>query len=397
MGGFLTGMLSGQAADLQGGGGLLSGLGDLFKNKLFLQYLSSAGGAMSNGQPVGGALNNVTQQQIQNTNYVDMLSKILGGKNPGTSAKIDDKGLTINMARETPVGVPGPDPGTTGIPKMMDSPMTPPVKSSNPAGVDVNPFVSGLPNFSASELAGLTPELITQALGFKANQEQSALEAEYKKKVMQQIDSQIQQDRDQAEIAKIKAEKIDPLDELNPIEVPGIGQLTNRQWNALPKEEQLYSIYAKTKDPKDRLLSRDEFRNMDPGAQEKFLRSLMKDPALKKFAMEFEKLKSTTINLSPFDQTTQRNQANAISDALSPEFETRVMKDYDVFSDPRYKKLKAQGISHSEAKTRAARLAAISKIDEALSQAYKNIGKTVTTDNKTGWFVDGKMVRAFPK
>jgi len=49
------------------------GLGNALQNKLILQYLSGIGGAMSAGQPVGPAMNAITQQNIQSQNLMKLL------------------------------------------------------------------------------------------------------------------------------------------------------------------------------------------------------------------------------------------------------------------------------------------------------------------------------------
>lgn len=394
--------------DVPSGGGFFGGVGDLFKNKLFLQYLNEAGKALAApkapGQTTAGnvinAVSGVTAQSGQNKNLVDIFSKMLGGQAPGTTAKIDDKGVTINLARETPVGQPGPNPGQTGVPSLTTS-------QSQLGGLQ-NPFVSGLPNFSASELAGLTPEMITQALGFRLNQQQAANEAAFKAQQLasenifrqaqiNEINSRIEQDREQAKIARMKAEAIDPLDKPFPIKVPELGEVTTRQWNALPKEEQMYSIYrANAKEGK--VLSREEYKNLDPTEKEKFLRSAMKDPKLMKAAKELAQAESTQINLSPFEETKQREGAQAVANVLSWDYPDKVMKDYDPVSNMnRIKEYQKKGMSFTDAQNKAAYVTKLKRMHEGIVQAYRSIGKEVTTDNKTGWFVDGKLVRAFPK
>jgi hypothetical protein len=83
-----------------GGGeaGGMGGLANLLQNKLFLQYLSSAGGALSKGDPAGGALDAVTQQNISSQNFAKLLAKMLSGNVPeGGAVKMTDKGLSLNV------------------------------------------------------------------------------------------------------------------------------------------------------------------------------------------------------------------------------------------------------------------------------------------------------------
>jgi|WetSurMetagenome_2_1015567.scaffolds.fasta_scaffold16852_4 hypothetical protein len=162
------------------------GLGSLFNNKLFLQFLGAAGNDLAN--KTGGANTmGVLNQSISSGDNLNLLRGILLGKHPGVNASIDDKGLKIGVQRATPVGQPGYDPGQTGVEPLdigggtveTSIPATTPTSQSNstqqssnqPSG-NYGPFSDSQLDFSGADLAGISPEMINQALGLKLQSEE---------------------------------------------------------------------------------------------------------------------------------------------------------------------------------------------------------------------------------
>ena len=160
---------------------------NLLQNQLFLQYLSGAGSALSAGEPIGPALNQVTQQQISSQNYMKMLQKMLG---KGVEFKSDAEGkatVTGELSKilgaeegedvfggqfadqkTQPLG--GASLQTPQLPATQNQQLNMPEKSGlNQGGIMslLNPSSSPLGNFSPSDLAGLTPKDISEALKFK--------------------------------------------------------------------------------------------------------------------------------------------------------------------------------------------------------------------------------------
>jgi hypothetical protein len=137
-------------------------VGKLFENKLFLQYLSGMGGAMSAGEPVGPALNQVTQQNISSQNYMKLLAKMMKGEIPeGGSHQVTTDAEGTKMTFKMPKNVLG---GTAENTVLAQQGAGLPGGS----GTDwsfLNP--SSSPVSSSADLAGLTPEMISQALKFK--------------------------------------------------------------------------------------------------------------------------------------------------------------------------------------------------------------------------------------
>lgn len=160
----------------------VGGLAGWVKNnsKLLSQYLAAAGMDAAEGGGLGKNFNSVTMQQNSSDSMTQLLTKLLGGGMPGVEAKIGDKGLSINVARGTtgiaPIATPG-----QGATAPADAPATPaqPQAAPQQGGVTlqslfggVRPFSADLSGVSASDLVGLSPELILQALQLDQGQEQ---------------------------------------------------------------------------------------------------------------------------------------------------------------------------------------------------------------------------------
>lgn len=121
------------------------GGGGFFNNPLFLQYLAAAGTDLLSGGPVGANVNQITQQAITNKNYSKLLQSMLGdAMSPGTPSKMTTDGTKFKFETEM---------GEDGKGMAMDQSI-------------LNPSSSPL-DISSADLAGLTPEMISQALGVK--------------------------------------------------------------------------------------------------------------------------------------------------------------------------------------------------------------------------------------
>ena len=279
-GGMSSGGYAGTAAS--SGGGFMSGLGDLFQNKLFLQYLAAAGQDISSGEGIGTNVNKVTQQNISSQNYMKMLQQMLGPDD--TKGTVSKDGIKMDI----PASVLAGDKGNTmesdqfKVDQNLYQPTTvQPQGGSNFA----NPFGGSQQGISASDLAGLTPQDISQAMQFKMSQDEFE-----NKKVNEVIEQQYKQ---------FLMNKVEPLDKKFPITVPGIGNVSLRQWNALTKDQQEYAGYvykAKMMGDED-IMNEKEFKLLEPTEREIFLRSVMADPALKDAAVDLAKAGATKISL----------------------------------------------------------------------------------------------------
>ncbi len=76
---------------------------NLLKNKLLLQYLSGAGSALSSGQPVAPALDQISQQNISSQNYAKLLQGILkDAASPDSTSKVTFDGSKLKFDADLP-------------------------------------------------------------------------------------------------------------------------------------------------------------------------------------------------------------------------------------------------------------------------------------------------------
>jgi hypothetical protein len=192
MANFLSSLFGGgnTSGDVSGGGG---GLGDLFQNKLFLQYLAGAGQDIGSGNPLGTNVNAVTNQNIQTQNFAGLLQHMLGGGVPGGKVVADDKGVKFDVPKSAL---------SQDIPNLNDqdgtkatgsvTPTQNPTSNVNPnlgqqnllrslllgGGIGTtNPFVTDMPKMTPSDLAGLTPQNIALAFQVKQAQDEMNIKA----------------------------------------------------------------------------------------------------------------------------------------------------------------------------------------------------------------------------
>ena len=310
-------------------------LNSLLQNKMFLQFLSAGGQDIMQG--TGGAnLGGAVQQNIASQNFMKMMSKMLAGDIPeGGKITIDGKGMTqLNVPSllfgeksESPSLIPSTG-GTSQSTQMptMDNYLNP----SN-----------SQPGYSASDLAGLTPENLSAIMGMKLTQEDlgrkkvsDVFDMMYKgmslKSKQSQFDRRLNLDRDKLDLAKEdselnrklklidldykhkrftldeakfeidkaykealtnKAIKPSPQEDLYPVPVPGIGKVSLRQWSALPSEDREYAIakWQAAQLGDLTFMPKHEWQMTDPTEKENFLRSAMKDPELMKAAEKLAK------------------------------------------------------------------------------------------------------------
>lgn len=239
-----------------------------YSNPMLYYLLAGMGGKLGGKGSWQEALGAMTQQGIAAKSQksleeerMEMVRKMLSGDPStniptGASVTYGDKGMTLKMP-------------TVGAPEE-------PAASPAPAGVItddirkqyINPLPSPLDTSSAS-LAGLTPQDVSRALT-------GAVSVESLRQTMLNR---------RAEIAKLYG---GPLEQLYPIQVPGVGQVTHRQWTNLPAEEKEYAIYANAaKNLGDTdIMSREDWKMTEPTERERFIRAAMKDPKLMEAAKE---------------------------------------------------------------------------------------------------------------
>ena len=171
---------------------------NLMQNKLFLQYLSGAGGAMSSGQPVGPVLDTITQQNIAaqskaklNEKYMKMLQQMMAGEVPtGGKVTMDEKGMKFDVPKSAldsqKLAEEGSQlPGGSGI-NWSDPNQVKKLSSI------LNPSASPL-DTTGADLAGLTAADVSQALSGAVGVQGLKSDIEYKGQLMRESAARIRQ------------------------------------------------------------------------------------------------------------------------------------------------------------------------------------------------------------
>ncbi len=354
--------------DFLGGLGSNKSLNDIFSNPLILQYLSGIGSGLVEGGFKGGVKNAgaITQQNISTQNYMKMLTRMLGGDmSDGGKMTMDKDGMKLSLPPST-------------SPTQMDSPMPGGSKLNNMEG-QFNPFASGQPSFSVSDLAGLNPELISQALqltmqqeGMKQKSVNDVVNQALNLKQIEYYGSLIEENKAQAEIAKGKNE------------IEAFKALTKDERTELRKNYE----FAKEEGFKGSLV---DFKNSGgtPTSYDEY--KLAKEEGYKGKFTDFITMKakagSTTIQLSPFEQTRQRELAQSQADVMSPSFSSNVTKDLSK-SNPEDWAYPAEASSVEDI-PRIQQIRTLREMDSRIRQAFSEDKIERKSD---GWYRNGKLI-----
>jgi len=274
----------------------MNGLSNLLQNKLLLQYLAGAGADIASGQPIGQNVSAITQQNIAAQNMMGLLAKMLAGKVPeGGKITIDDKGTKIQV----PNNVQSETSATVQNDMLRDM-----ISGSRMAGgshIDwtkqeninklsvLRPFFGQPSNIAPEDLAGLTTADISQALqgalsveGLKSKRFNDIVNALYKQKLMNYYD---------ALITKAQTPEVDPLDK------PFIGNLTLRQFKALPSDAQEYALakFGAKVLGDNKFMTKREWESMKKPERIRFLEGLKEHPELMKIEEALRKAGAPTI------------------------------------------------------------------------------------------------------
>jgi len=163
--------------------------------KLFLEALGGAGSAMSEGKPIGPALNKTMMGNMGNQGMLGLLKAMLSGDNE-LAGKFDNKGMQLSVppsmmsfgSESLGMGNPGSYTPSTFDPtpssaygKTNVSPLKPnqPQSEMSPYA---NPSSSPLDALTAADLVGLTPGDLMKALQFKLMKDELAGKESYQQK-----------------------------------------------------------------------------------------------------------------------------------------------------------------------------------------------------------------------
>lgn len=404
----------------------MEALQELLKNKLFLEYLSGAGQALSEGKSIAEGLSPVTKQNISAQNklgvqnaFIKALQDAISG---GAGIKADAKGVSFNLPHAL---VGGTDPqGSAKLfssllgeseeeqqrQNLLPSPQTisePVVKGSNtkattsaqPQGVSISNFLRGLlnPSFSpvdisSANLAGLSTtdlsQALTGALGFEQMRQKSLTDA------AEMLSKDFQMNK----------EKIDPESLPSPIQFPGSREaMSIREFKSLDENTKSYLAYAKLQqlsNPNEPILSQKEWRNIPEGAKIEYLRALQGDPELFNTAIKLAEASRPTTYIDTVQRNIDAKKGGDIGDIRASDFvdklRERINKDHEtiamevrkMLNDPKYKDVENIHIQ-AQARTILLRKA----IDERLRKVY---GQSLER-RKDGWYVDGKLIQEVPE
>lgn len=276
-----------------------------FNTDLLMYYLAGVGGALGGKGSWQESLGSMSQQQMQSQNYMKMMQQMLGGLPAGAKMSGDKDNLTVKMPTGSLVGGKdggaensfparvSPSEGGTGIDWTKDANLPPVARNRLMAEGLLNPTASPL-DISSSNLVGLTPEHIASGLQIKLKGEEIETLKAYR------------------EALGAKALGGSSLDKPFPIQVPGVGAVTTREWSALPKEDREYAAYVhELAENGETPLSREKWRReTHPNNRTMYLEDLMKRPELLSIAKDLAKAGATTIGDFTERKQTEKEVAN---------------------------------------------------------------------------------------
>ena len=298
--------------------GLMGSFDEAMRNPAILNVMATLAQGVSPKGTAGQALGALSSQMIRTKSKANLLQKLLGGGDEegglgltgedvlqmpesmgggfmsgNAPSSLSGKGkLTmsedgkINISGDENYirnisGIGGRQGGGQITPQMSSqAPIQNPTSQPNNSAQAkyANPFASSQPSLTTADLAGLTSEDINQAvtlmlgnreLGRKTTSD--IYDATYKMGILgtQQKDAETKRLTEQRASA------------------PFIGGYNKSEFKSLPSDEQEYTVYKSSEESQSRSpVSRREFKMMEPTVKEKFLRSALKDPALKGIAKE---------------------------------------------------------------------------------------------------------------
>jgi hypothetical protein len=290
---------------------------------LLIQGLATAGAALGGPNSVGAALGGMANNMITSQKYNALLQKMLGPD--GTKGTFDNTGLTLKIPTTDPMISQLLGNGGGGNQGGMSLLSPEVIKSLNPSGQNpdqglpvpqigttqnaggspalANPFVydqQSFPNLTASDLAGLSPDMINAAFGIASKVKDQPLDMAYKRAMTQEAMARIENIPVQQQLEMMKLQKEAALDKSFDIPGPGGMELSLREWQTLPDKDRQYltAKYGASKLGDDNFMSQREWEETAPTEQGRFLRDIMAHPAMRKVAMDMKRAGATTVNLN---------------------------------------------------------------------------------------------------
>lgn len=237
--------------------------------RMLTLYLSGAGAAIQQGEPIGPSLDATTKQlmgarskaELQ-SHYMRELSRILGGLPAGAKLTGDRDSLSLKIPTSALGSVSPTGEGGGGYTE-EDLLSSNAVLPSQRQGGFLSPFGTSPTGVPGASLVGLTSQDVTQALGGALGVEQlrqkrlsDVREAAYKAEALGVA-------RTKAETARLGKEfEVAKMLRSYPIEVPGIGKVNYDTWKALDPDTKRYASYvavSKAQKPDEPVMDRDDW------------------------------------------------------------------------------------------------------------------------------------------
>lgn len=339
--------------------------------------MSGAGAALGGEGSVAEAVGGMTQQQIASQNYMKMVKQMLAG---GSKFTMDKDKFTLGgpstllgdvsgMLKEQQVPFKGAPSGMA-----MDAPGGQlETRERQLEQSFLNPSVSPL-DVSGADLAGLTPGDISQALQLKFMGE------ELERKKLSDL-----------------MEMMTPTPAA-PIKLPGVGELSLKQWQSLPTKERSYAYYVFTEKQRgDEPLEYKEWvAKTDEPTQKQLYDIGKEDPEFAEWLTEYKKAGAIKIDIAgrEVEKGLGKGQAVVMAPGYAQDVRESLMKDKANWpSETFIKQYTDKGLSYLEAEERAQKRMVLESMDKEVRQAFK--GKKVTLGDE-GWEVDGELKVRYP-
>jgi hypothetical protein len=395
-------------ADAQAAG---TGQGGINTN-LLMYYLAGTGRSLGGQGSVGDVLGQMAQQQIATESkatalgkaqqvgeqkasaWQDILSQIL--QNPDGKMTIAGGKLKLEAPQSLLQEGQEPSQLTGGLRTQPVTPTQPLQSVDQPTSSFISNF-SQVPQISAEDLVGLTPQDITQAFEFGqktetlGRQKVTAIQDMlYKQALMEQMK--------QGTIRAGQKQQLEILDRLRsaPFDVPGRGPVTADEWKEMPNDVKAYSYYMFNEKQGGRgetALSFNEWKEQStPTAVEKIFKAAEKDEDFKKFALEYRRAGAPKISVGERAEETALGRQRA--EIQSPEAMQDIMTDWKKLDPISFNypadtdRLIDQGMGEEEAIATARKIETARRMDAKVRSVYKGQRVLLKSD---GWYVDGVL------
>jgi hypothetical protein len=324
---------------------------ELLKNPLFLQMMSGAGQGLQSGQGISAGLDPIIQQTTRGaaqdkltTGKMGLLQQILDlfGQDEGDPDRkitIGDEGITMKMGKSALAG----SLGDAMKPAGMSMSPTAPAASATPSptgGTQKDPRIaealrhlgpsSGQQGIDYSAYAGLGPENVMAA--WKAAFEAEGLSQQRMRDIVDQMYKGALTEESLARSEAAKHPKADPLDQPFPIPHPVLGDISMRQYQALPSDDKAYMSYVMQSQvyrPDDPIMDPIEFkRSVDKEDKLAYIKALSEEPELFERAKELKA--SGAMNLGELiERTKATTEARDVSRAKTDVTTGKVLVEVD--------------------------------------------------------------------